>query len=263
MPELQRHTVRLHYEDSGVGEPPLVFLHGWCDDSASWADTAAAFSARHRCLAPDMRGHGRSGQPHDHSYTPEALSGDVLAVCEAAGVRDPVLVGHSFGGFLAATIAMRYPGFARAVLVEDQPLDLRGFAGQMRELEAVIRSPEEHMTFRRQLFDSLISRAMPPAGRELVARAAEATPVEVGQALWAPLFEYTEAEMAARSDALMAALAGQPALSIEAQPTPEYHATLAHWAPKAALSVVDSGHWIHLERPVEFRAALREFLAAL
>jgi pimeloyl-ACP methyl ester carboxylesterase len=266
MPELVRPTVTIHYEDSGAssgGAPTLVFLHGWCDGSPSWADTIAEFSREYRCIAPDMRGHNRSGQPRDFCYSAEALSNDVVALCQALDVAHPVLIGHSFGGYLAAETARRVPGFARAVLVEDQALDLRGFGEQMRALESVIRSPENHMAFRTQLYDSMTSPLMPPEGRALIGRMKDQTPVEIGQALWAPLFEFTPEEMAERSDLLMQALGNQPSLSIEHEAAPEYHATLARLAPDAATRVIEAGHWIHLERPADFRAELRDFLSAV
>jgi pimeloyl-ACP methyl ester carboxylesterase len=210
-----------------------------------------------------MRGHNRSGLPRDHCYSAEALSNDILALCEALGIAHPVLVGHSFGGYLAAEIARRFPGFARAVVVEDQPLDLRGFAEQMRALESVIRSPETHMAFRTQLYDSMTSPLMPPDSRALISRMKDQTPVEIGQALWAPLFELTMEEMAERSDLLMSALAGQPSLLIDGQEPPGYYDTLRKHAPNVAIRVLGCGHWTHLEKPAEFRVALRDFLATL
>jgi pimeloyl-ACP methyl ester carboxylesterase len=266
MPELQRPTVTLHYEDSGTsipGKPTLVFLHGWCDGSASWADTIAVLGGDFRCLAPDMRGHGKSAMPRDHAYGAEALSNDVVALCESLGVEHPVLIGHSFGGYLAAEVARRFPGFARAIVDEDQPLDLRGFGEQMRALEAVIRSPESHMAFRTQLFDSMVNDRMPAEGRALIGHMKDATPIEVGQALWAALFEFTPDELAARSDGLMEAMANHPALSIDHEEPPGYYETLHWFAPNARTKVIECGHWIHLERPSEFRAALREFLAGV
>lgn len=65
MPELTRPTVTLHYEETLEGDRALVFLHGWCDGSASWAATMGDLKASYRCIALDMRGHGKSGQPRD------------------------------------------------------------------------------------------------------------------------------------------------------------------------------------------------------
>jgi pimeloyl-ACP methyl ester carboxylesterase len=260
MPVLQRPTVTLAYQDRGNG-PPLVFLHGWCDSSTSWESTVEEFSGTYRCVTPDMRGHGASGLPRDHAYFPEALSNDVVAICEAAGVTRPVLVGHSFGGFLAATVAMRFPGFAAGIVVVDQLVALHDFAVQMRGAEGLIRSPETHMVFRSGLFDTMVSPLMGDDGRALVEAAKRAAPVEVGQALWAALFEYSLDEIDAMGERLMRAFANQPSLTVEASPQPAYHERLRSLAPKARAAVIEGGHWIHLERPNEFRAELRRFLS--
>ena len=210
-----------------------------------------------------MRGHGQSGRPRDCCYGAEALSNDVVALCEVLAIEKPILVGHSFGGYLAAEVARRFPDFARAIVDIDQLLDLRGFGTQMRALEAVIRSPDSHMAFRTQMFDSMITPLMPKSYREIVRGTTEDTPVEVGQALWAALFEFTPEELARRSDELMAALANQPSLSLDAQPQDEYYATLAGFAPRAKTKVIECGHWMHLERPAETHAAIREFITSL
>ena len=199
MPELERPTVTLHYEDTGTvatGNPALVFLHGWCDSAESWRETMAAFKAEYRCIAPDMRGCGQSGMPRDHAYGPEPLSNDVVELCRSLGVEKPILIGHSYGGYLAAEIARRFPGFPGAVVVEDQALELREFGTRMRQLESVIRSPESHMAFRMQMLDSLAGSGLGSADRALVYGTAEKTPVEVGQALWAGLFEFSPMELA-------------------------------------------------------------------
>jgi pimeloyl-ACP methyl ester carboxylesterase len=260
MPTLERPTVTLSYSERGSGTP-LVFLHGWCDGSSIWDATIDHFAGEYRCIAPDMRGHGGSGFPRDHAYFPEALSNDVVAICEAAGADRPILVGHSFGGFLAAFTAMRYPGFARAIVVEDQVLALRPFGEQMRAIEGSIRGEETHMAFRSQLYESMVSPAMSAEGRALIQSMKEATPVVTGTSLWAVLFEYTLDEIEAMGDRMIRAFANQPTLTIESQPNPDYHALVRSLAPTTRTEVIEGGHWVHLEHPDAFRQALRRFLA--
>ncbi len=259
MPTLRGLTCDLAYEDTGGDLPAVVFLHGWCDGSASWADTTEAFRGSFRCIAPDMRGHGRSGMPRDHAYFLEALSNDVVAICAAAGVVRPLVVGHSFGSLLAAAVADRFPGFARGIVVEDQALDLRPQAGALRGMAEVIFSAENHMAFRTGLFDSMVTAAMPDSGRESIARLKVATPIEVGQALWAPFFAASDAELADQFVRWARALAAQPSLIIESQAMPEYHAAVLKLAPSVRVEVVSSGHWIHLEQSAAFEALVLDF----
>ena len=263
MPTLQTHSCTLHYRDEGAGDPPIVFLHGWCDDASIWDAIVPEFSTAHRCLVPEMRGHGQSGMPSDHAFFPEALSNDVVAICAAAGVERPVLVGHSFGGYLAAEIVRRHPGFACAVVVEDQALNIDSFGMEMRQLEAVIRSPETHMAFREQLKRSLMPEATPPDVVEQVLATGLATPAEVGLGLWAALFEYSESELRERGEALMRAIGTIPALVLDRADAPEYHAMLRKLAPSVQVEVMTGSHWIHLEHRDAFIDRVQEFVATV
>lgn len=261
MPRFERPTVTLSYREAGSGSP-LVFLHGWCDSSATWEPAIARCSGRYRCIAPDMRGHGDSGFPRDHAVFPEALANDVVELCRSIGAERPVLIGHSFGGMLAAAIAAREPGFPRAIVVVDQPLWLVPFAEQMRSLEPLIRGAASHRAFRDGLLASMMGGLGGDHRAGVEARSA-ATPEEVALAFWAPLFEYSPAEAEAFSERLLGALATVPSLVIEAVPQPGYREVVARAAPGARFLELPAGHWVHLERPAEFDAALEAFLAAV
>lgn len=261
MPMFASHSCTIHYKDEGKGAPALVFLHGWCDSSDIWRETIAEFSEEHRCIAPDMRGHGQSSFAGDHAYFPEALSSDVVALWQSLGLDQPIVVGHSFGGFLAAEIARRYPDFARAVVIVDQPLDLAGLHAQLAQREDVVRSQEHHLGFREQFLRGLISPLMPADRAEDVIEQAMSTPIEIAQAFWAVLFEATTDELHERGDADMAALATLPAMSIHGQEPEGYYDELRRAAPGIDIRTLDCGHWVHLERAEEFNAALREFIA--
>jgi len=66
MPTLTLPDAELHYEARGQGEA-ILFLHGLGSSAEAWAPQIAHFSARHRCIALDARGSGRSrdlAHPH-------------------------------------------------------------------------------------------------------------------------------------------------------------------------------------------------------
>lgn len=111
--------VPLRYLDwPGTGDAVLL-LHGLTGRGLIWSQVAEALQKHgFRALAPDLRGHGKSGRPHQ-PYDEEALVGDALAVLDQAGVQKAHLVGHSLGGRVALCLAARYPECVRSLALED------------------------------------------------------------------------------------------------------------------------------------------------
>lgn len=109
--------VEIAYEVSGDGEP-LLLVHGSGLSRGIWRglgylrDLERDFTV----VALDLRGHGRSGTPHDiDSYAMPLHVGDVLAVLEATGL-DPVhYVGYSFGARLGLVLAAEHPEHLRTL----------------------------------------------------------------------------------------------------------------------------------------------------
>jgi long-chain acyl-CoA synthetase len=127
-PELYRSEIRLSERPplqlSAIDVAPdrpqrtLVFLHGFGGQARQWRYQLQAFSDAHRCIALDLRGHGQSDAPHGR-YGMHELLDDLEAVLARLGVNEAfVLVGHSFGGAVAAEYAVRHPErVAQLVLV--------------------------------------------------------------------------------------------------------------------------------------------------
>ena len=92
-----------YLERGRPGATPLVLLHGWAQTADCWgAEVLDGLAATHHVLAPDLRGHGRSGAPEVGYDDPAAWAADLDAVLAAAGVTEPpVLLGWSYGGLVA------------------------------------------------------------------------------------------------------------------------------------------------------------------
>ncbi len=99
---------------------PVVMLHALGETGADWEIVAPAFARDHRVIAPDMRGHGASDWPGVYSF--ELMRDDVIALLDALGLDDVVLVGHSMGAVVAWLVAMAQPQRVRRLVVEDAPL---------------------------------------------------------------------------------------------------------------------------------------------
>ncbi|HLF25482.1 MAG TPA: alpha/beta fold hydrolase [Anaerolineae bacterium] len=87
----------------------LVFVHGFGGHAAQWRKQLTFFSDENRVIALDTRGHGRSDAPNS-AYSMDEVQADLDAALAALRVQDKfVLIGHSFGGALAAEYAVRHP----------------------------------------------------------------------------------------------------------------------------------------------------------
>ena len=113
-----RDGITLAYLDTGAGEPPFVFVHGWTCNHTHLAPQIEHFAAEHRVVAVDLRGHGESDAP-EQRYTVQALADDVAWLCNLVHVERPVLVGHSMGGQVVLEVAASHPDLACAVVLID------------------------------------------------------------------------------------------------------------------------------------------------
>jgi len=102
--------VRIRYVDVGKGEP-LVLVHGILGDvESNWQQTGVIdrLSPHFRIIALDMRGHGRSGKPHDVSaYGPE-MADDIGRLLDHVGLRQAHILGYSLGGGVVGNLLARH-----------------------------------------------------------------------------------------------------------------------------------------------------------
>lgn len=118
MPTIQIDTVALHYEEQGAG-PPLVLLHGLGSRGADWAPQLAEFSRRHRCVAFDLPGSGRSvDQAHPRGpFTLEGYARTIAGAMQALSLPPAHVVGLSMGGMTGLQLALDYPELVRSLTV--------------------------------------------------------------------------------------------------------------------------------------------------
>jgi pimeloyl-ACP methyl ester carboxylesterase len=133
--------VPVHVVDRDVDGPPVVLLHGGAGSSGDFADVADRLAALGlRPVALDLRGHGRT-PPAPWSWG--AAVSDVEAVVAELELGEPVVVGHSVGGMVAAHWATTHAACPLAVNLDGHGNPTRrdqyaGLSGNSPEVDALV-----------------------------------------------------------------------------------------------------------------------------
>jgi pimeloyl-ACP methyl ester carboxylesterase len=130
MPTLAVDGVALHYEERGAG-PPVVFAHGLLWSGAMFDAQLAALSPRHRCIAYDHRGQGRSASSPG-PYDMERLTADAATLIEKLGATPCHFVGLSMGGFVGLRLAARRPELLRTLTLVESAAAGEGLANVVK-----------------------------------------------------------------------------------------------------------------------------------
>lgn len=101
----------------GKGDPVIVLLHGAGTDRSLWDLVVPALSERHRVVRVELPGHGAS--PMIGEITVKEVARAVEKALERERVEHAVLVGHSYGAWVALEEAVANPKRAAAVAVID------------------------------------------------------------------------------------------------------------------------------------------------
>ena len=257
---------RLVLDDDGEG-PPLVCLHAIGHDAADFAGVRTRFRDRHRVIAIDWPGQGRS--PRETGRATAARYAALLAgVLDQLGAGPCVLLGNSIGGAAAITYAARRPDRVRGLVLEDPgglaPVDDRiaqtFLAAMARLFEAGARRARWFGPAFALYYRVVLQR---PAARDararIVACAYDIAPV---------LADAWRGFASPESD--LRPLAPRIACPILfAWASRDYVIPLARCLPairtfpNAHLHRFPAGHAAHLETPKEFEDALGTFLKAL
>lgn len=133
MPFVTIDHQRVHYQRAGEG-PDVVLIHGVTGDLSIWYLCGAikVLAAQHRVTVYDLRGHGYSDAP-TNGYTSADHAADLIGLMDALDVASASLVGHSFGGVIAAHAAVDAPGRVESVVFSDP------YFPALRHLEDVSR----------------------------------------------------------------------------------------------------------------------------
>lgn len=240
----------LHHGDPA--HPKLLIAHGLFGSGRNWGVIAKRLSDRFHVLCPDMRNHGDSPRFDTHTY--EDMAGDLAALLE--GPAD--VVGHSMGGKASMVLALKYPNLVKRLIVADiAPV---GYVHTQSDKIAAMRAVDlANVQKRSDAAEQLqVDEALKPfllqsldvAGKRWKLNL-DALDREMEKIIGFP-------ELSGQFDGPVLFLSGAESDYVQ----PDHRDRIKALFPQARFAKIPgAGHWLHAEKPREFEAALRAFLA--
>lgn len=250
--------VSLSYTCIGEGPPDLLFMHGWAGSGRYFDATIEHLDlARVRAITFDLRGH-RESDPATGGYTLERIAADALTVADAAGADEFVVVGFSMGARFCQYLALTAPDrVAGQILVAGCP------AGEIPlppDMTDDWLSREGDPVRMAQLAEPFMTRPVEPELMERFGRDA----ATVGRAaLEGTLGAATAGSFVDRLSSIATPTfvvggAGDPMF-----PPDALRAGVVAPIDGARFALVDAGHEIPIEAPLELAALIEAFLAGV
>ncbi|HEY5847321.1 MAG TPA: alpha/beta fold hydrolase [Microlunatus sp.] len=254
----------------GRSGPRIVLLHGLFGQGRNWTGVAKALSTDYRITLVDLPDHGRSAWTEHFSYVTiaDALADLLAGPTPGAAPSDPVhLVGHSMGGKVAMTVALRHPGLVASLVVVDvAPVDYQRM-GSFSRYVAGMRGLDLAAIPDRATADAGLAAAVPdPTVRSFLLQNLRRQADPPGWR-WQLNLDLLGDELAE--------VGGWPELDVLPYPGPvlwlagadsdyitaTYAPAMRRLFPRVQLvTVKNSGHWLHTEQPEIFVAAIRRFV---
>ena len=243
----------------------LLFLHGRNANLHWWALVAPHLRGTGRCVAMDFSGAGDSGRRAQYSLPIHAA--EVMAVAQAWDLDRPVLVAHSFGGFVAIQAVVDRPDRFGGLVIVDSPLAKQA-AGNLPEIAP---RPKRHYPDRATILARFRLLPEQAAARpELLAYLAE-NAVRHEPEGWCWKFDGAGIDRS-RSDRIFADLPAAlerlpgPVAFIAGSDSrligPADHSLARGMSPKMTThAIAGAAHHIMVDRPRELADLLRQILA--
>jgi len=106
------------YDDLGEESVPIVFLHGFPFDKSMWNQQLEFLKTKHRVIACDIRGFGKSKDENSH-LSMDLFTNDLILFIDKLDLEKVIICGLSMGGFIALNAVKRFPSRFEALILCD------------------------------------------------------------------------------------------------------------------------------------------------
>ncbi|KAJ2721295.1 hypothetical protein GGI07_004075 [Coemansia sp. Benny D115] len=257
---------------------PLLILHGLFGSKQNWRAISKQLTRtlNRDTYCVDLRNHGDS--PHQAPHTYAAMTQDIIRFVSDHQLGKPILIGHSMGGKVVMETALERPDLVSQLIVDDMvPTQLKLAHDFSTYVTKLLEIEEKNIVSQKEA-DEILATVEPDIGvrqflltnmkkvKETVGLDSNGAagikgvyrsriPLELlGKSLegvmsWTvdPKLQYTG-----------------PTLFIGGEKSPYVKpfafADMRRYFPNHAVSMLDTGHWVHAEKPAEFMKLVEDFV---
>lgn len=261
----------LHFKKLGSG-PALIIIHGVYGNGDNWLQVARYLQDKYTVYLPDMRNHGRSEHSDDFGY--DIMAEDIYELTQQENLDEITVIGHSMGGRIAMRFAEKHDSMIKQLIIVDispvtnmtkkraRPL----FQSHADIVNNLIKMPIENFSTREEA-DTYLEKTLPfPDIRQFLLKNLKR---DNNQKF------YWQINLPSIANALEEIIVGDKTMT-----TPVECQTLFIKGEKSSyLTMGDldylemlfpnmqfelvkgAGHWVHADKPEEFKDILTSFLA--
>lgn len=242
-----------------TAQPNLLIVHGLFGSARNWQSIAKHLSADRQVICVDLRNHGHSFWHGDHSY--DALADDLLALI--AQLDRPLdVLGHSMGGKAVMNAALKAPEqINRLVVVDVAPV--RYTHNHIDNVKAMQDMPLAMLTSRREADQFLQTRIDDAPTRAFFLQSLDFSAKP-------PRWRLNLEALAQNMEQILGfpPLQGcydRPCLMVYGAQSnyvlPQHHNVIITHFAQAQFIALATGHWVHVQAPADFLAAVQGFLS--
>ena len=110
--------VTLHYTKIGTGQP-LLFIPGSVSDYRTWTNIQQHFADKYECYIISRRFQFPDKYPTGGDSSVAVNTTDIATFIKEKNLSPAVIVGHSFGGYVALNVAIQFPEIVKCIVAEE------------------------------------------------------------------------------------------------------------------------------------------------
>lgn len=268
-PAAEQRLPHISIVSEGRGSP-VILIPGLSSPRAVWDAAAPQIARNHRLILVQVNGFG--GDDAGANLSPGILDGivaDLHSYLSAQKLASAKVVGHSMGGLVALELAKAHPEDTSALMIVDAlPYvgDIFVPGATVAQVEPQARMIRDQMVASFGKSDPAIAQraaagmALNPAAQATIAGwVAKADPRVAGEAMYEDMTTDLRPDIAAIRTPITLVYPYSQAMPKE-RAEPFYHGEYAKAPNVTFVPVADSAHFVMLDQPQAFAAALADFV---